>query len=361
MNRATLVLVLLSFAPRAVAQGPAVHLRPVDRATVRIISLRGLDAAAVEGRRTRVRRVVARALTSHGSGVAVGPDLVLTARHVVWGADAWIVVPPGSSEPMTAVPVYVDTDHDVAFVRVDGRLRDRVPLPDQERPLTLSENVSVSGYPLDLREYTPAAASGEVSRVTRTGELHLTLTVNPGHSGGPVIDSEGRLVGILSARGRLEQGVEGLVIAVPLGPIRAARQHVPAEPPTFVAEQRDLSRGLGYVAGVGADSLLDHRDDIQRLLQHAAQWTSVDADRDATLAGLAWNTAIEHLEAHDAADIEHLPEAERGVARLLLQTATLLARRALRTGPQVRREFPVLRAISNGRVQAVEPGRRRVR
>jgi len=337
------------------AQSELVHLRPIDRATVRIMSLRGIEPLSVEGRRTRERRVVGNVLATHGSGVAIAPNLVLTARHVVWGADAWAVLPPGSSQPLAARPVYVDPDHDLAFVVVDGRLPHRIALPDTDRTLTLSEEVSVSGYPLDLTEYTPAAASGEVSRVTRSGALHLTLSVNPGHSGGPVIDSRGRLVGILSARGRPDRGVEGLAVAVPMGPIRTAHGRIGRFSTDFDAEARDLASGMVFVAGAGGDTALEHVDAILPLLERAVEWSSVDADRDAVLAALAWNTLVELLEARNAEGMGQLPPGPAQRGEILLGQARRLAQRALRTGPQVRRRFPVLRAIALGRVQPRPP------
>lgn len=347
----------LGAASPAAAQ-PSVRLRPIDRATVRIISLRGIDPATVEGRRTRSRRVVAQPATTHGSGVAVGPRLILTARHVVWGADAWAVVLPGSSDARPALPVYVDPVQDLAFLAVDGDLPDRIPLPSDSRPLTLSEQVSASGYPLDLREYTPAATSGQVSRVTRSGELHLAMTVNPGHSGGPVIDADGALVGILSARGRVDRGVEGLAIAVPLEAIREARQRVPAALPAFGQELRDIAAGIGWVSGVGDRPLLDDREAVALVLQRASALTSLDADRDAVLAALAWNTLIELLESLGAGALDAVAVEARAEVDRLHQTAAQLARRALRTGPHVRRRFPMVRAIAIGRVVRAAPSDR---
>jgi CBS domain-containing protein len=348
---------LLALAGPARAQPEVVNLRPVDRATVRIISLRGVAASATRGERTRTRRVVGQPLATHGSGVVVGPRLVLTARHVIWGAEAWAVVLPASSEPRAALPVYVDPEHDVAFLVVDGTLPERLALPGDARTLTLSEEVSASGYPLDLREYTPAAVSGQVSRVTRRGQLQLSMTVNPGHSGGPVIDARGRLVGIISARGRLDRGVEGLAIAVPLPIIRAAHERIPEAAPAFTQEHRDIAAGIGWVTGVGDDELLEHREAVQRVLQRASTWTTVDADRDAVLAALAWNLLVKYLEARSAEAVSDVAADERPAAELLHRVATQLARRALRTGPHVRRRFPVLRAISIGRVVPHAPSR----
>lgn len=353
LHRAILALLAapLALAPSLAGAQPegAVALRPIDRATVRIVSVRGLGISAAPGRRTRTRRVTADPHTSHGSGVAIEPQLVLTARHVVWGAEAWVVFSPGSTTPIAARPVYVDTDNDVAFIQLDRPIEHSLALPEA-RQLTLSERVSVSGYPLDLREPIPAAASGEVSRVTRNGDLHLTIAVNPGHSGGPVIDGEGRLVGMLSARGRPEAGVEGLAIAVTMQNLRAAHARIPPQRHTFAEADRDLARAIALLTGIEERALLDQLAEISALLVRAAGWTGGDADRDVILAALGWNALMELLEARGARAIGQLPEADRGAGTALHGAAQRLAERALSLGPHIRRRFPVVRAIALGHV-----------
>jgi hypothetical protein len=342
-----LLLFTSLFALPASAQ-EAVNLRPIDRATVRIVSLRGLGVSSGPGRTTRVTRVAANPMSAHGSGVAIGPRLVLTARHVVWGANAWVVFPPGSNDPTVAQPLYVDPDRDIAFLVLDRPVDHSVTLP-RERTLTLSERVSVSGYPLDLREPIPAAASGEVSRVTRNGELHLTMTVNPGHSGGPVIDAQGRLVGILSARGRMDRGIEGLAVAVPIPHILAAQGRLPRERPRFDDVDRDVARVITLLANVEDRPLVEQSETIASLVRNAVSWTTHDADRDALVAALAWNTLLELLEERRARGIQGLPADDRARGTLLHRGARRLARRALANGPHVRRLFPIVRAISLGR------------
>ena len=79
---------------------------------------------------------------------------------------------------------------------------------------------------------------------------------------------------------------------------------------------------------------------------------STGCDRDVIVAGLAWNTLMELLEHHGVQQPEQLPEADRARGRFLHESARMLADRALRTGPHIRRRFPVVRAISLGFVDA---------
>lgn len=345
--RATAFLLTLALALPAAAQ--SVQLRPIDRATVRVISVQGLSTASGEGNRTRVRRVGADPAIGHGSGVAIGPRLVMTARHVVWGGSAWAVVPPGESRPVPAHPVYVDLDHDIAFVQTAVDMPHHVALPEQ-RPLRMSERVSASGYPLDLREPNPAAVSGEVSRVTRDGHLHLSMNVNPGNSGGPVVDGEGNVIAIVAARGRLDAGVEGLTIAEPLSFILAARARVPTERHTFRPYAADLARAVGLLARLEDDEILwDRRAEIGQLIGRVPPGAEMSPEHGLLFAGLAWNTVIAVMERENAPSARQLQGPSRQLAGPLYQKAVRLARHALAEAPHVRRRFPAARAISIGR------------
>ena len=352
MRAAFLVVACLFVALPAGAQD-AVQLRPIDLATVRVVGVAGIESSTGAGRTTGVRRVGANPTMGHGSGVAVGPRLVLTARHVVWGMSAWAVVPPGESAPIPARPIYVDLDRDIAFVVVDRDLDHYVELPAL-RTLLMSEPVSCSGYPLDLREPNPAASSGEVSRVTRDGMLHLTMAVNPGNSGGPIVDSEGRVIAILSMRGRPEAGVAGLAIAVPLGAILSARERVPDRVPRFADYERDLARAVALIADLSDERLAERRLEVQTIVQRARTVRGVTPEHRLIFASLAWNTVLATMEAAHARNAAGLPAASRSDVTSLLRAAVEMARSALVDGPYVRRSFPVARPIAIGRTEPFE-------
>lgn len=69
----------------------------------------------------------------HGTGFVVSAyGLVVTAHHVVANAFDRLAVMPGSTEPRAAIPVYVDEEHDIAILQVQGRFADVVDVPTRE-------------------------------------------------------------------------------------------------------------------------------------------------------------------------------------------------------------------------------------
>ena len=347
--RLTVFVWLLCLSPavstlRASAQD--VEMRPIDRATYRIVGVRGI-VAEPQSPEAPVRRVATVPTIVHGSGVAIGPHLILTARHVVWGMNAWAVIPPGRFEPMAARPVFVDLERDIAFVQTEQELPHYLPLPEV-RALRMSERVSVSGYPLDLREPHPAAVSGEVSRVARDGLLHLAMAVNPGNSGGPVIDAEGHIIALISARGRPEAGIEGLAIAIPLRFILEARAQVPDQPRSFPSYAADLAHAIGLLASLTPTDLPTERANITALFTRAANADQMQPEHQIIFAALGWNTVVAVLEQASPSNGE-APASTRQQLMGLFRGSVRMAREALESAPHLRRRFPAIRLIALGR------------
>lgn len=195
------------------AEPEAVRLRPLDRATVRLVALRGADAVGGPGAQPTV---VPRA--AHGSGVIVhGDGWVLTARHVVEGADRLVALLPGEIRAVPARVAWMDRERDLAFVRLGEGSSAIVPLTAPPT-LELGQAIDASGYPLDATERWPNASSGQVGRPLNDGRVQLSIALNPGNSGGPVV-AGGALIGIVSQGGDPGRGVQGVVVMEPVGPV----------------------------------------------------------------------------------------------------------------------------------------------
>jgi S1-C subfamily serine protease len=163
----------------------------------------------------RVRNINCQGLDI-GSGFAIDAHTLLTNRHVLAGASQLeISTWDGHDERVGAADVGRLVD--LGVVRVDGRLPYHAITAAQ--PM-VGERVQVVGFPLtfsygrivDFVSGSNLGVSGQVMR--------LTADVQPGNSGGPVLDSKGRVVGIVYA---IELST-GYGLAIPLATLRSLIQ-----------------------------------------------------------------------------------------------------------------------------------------
>jgi S1-C subfamily serine protease len=140
-----------------------------------------------------------------GSGWAVRPDLVVTNAHVIAGADDTTVTTQGGVE-LDATPVYYSPGQDLALLRVEGVRLPTLPITSSR---TEGEEAAVLGYP-ENGPYTIEAARIGETRATISedsygnGPVNRTITalrgaVRSGNSGGPLVDAEGKVAGIVFA------------------------------------------------------------------------------------------------------------------------------------------------------------------
>jgi len=221
-----LFLTLLVLDPGSTANAQSLEYDDVDLATVRILTVKGVRVQDVpvlgSGERT-----VAIPNLSHGTGIVVSSDgLVLTAHHVIDNAIALAVKKPESQEVYPAKILYTDPDQDFAFITTNCKFAHFSPLSREPRKLQMREHVNAIGYPIDASSRYPLSSPGIIAGELPDGFIQLGMSLNPGNSGGPVIDSKNELVGIVVARGDPAQGVLGLGLAVPIFPIVSVLQNV---------------------------------------------------------------------------------------------------------------------------------------
>ena len=143
--------------------------------------------------------------TGLGSGVVVNADgSVLTALHVVDGADR-IQVEFADGTQAAARVTAGRPEHDIAVLAVD-RLPEVVVPAVLAGPPPVGDAVFAVGNPLGLQR---SLTAGVVSAVDRTiaaprgpalgGLIQFDAAVNPGNSGGPLLNRAGQVVGIVTA------------------------------------------------------------------------------------------------------------------------------------------------------------------
>jgi len=139
-----------------------------------------------------------------GSGFPVGDGYVVTNAHVVSGTASHSITKPDGTT-MHADVIFFDPGRDVAVLHVPGYTVTGVTFGPAQR----GTQGAVIGYPGGARRSTvPAVVDGSISAQGRdiynanfvTRQIYvLQASVHPGNSGGPLIDLDGRVLGMVFA------------------------------------------------------------------------------------------------------------------------------------------------------------------
>ena len=174
--------------------------------------------------------------SASGSGVIVDPDgYIVTNAHVVAGATRVEVSLPdrvpaagesileGRGPLLLAEVIGIDAESDLAVLKIDEEELPHVPFGDSDL-LRQGELVFAFGSPLGLRN---SMSMGVVSSVARQLEPESSMiyvqtdaAVNPGNSGGPLVNARGELVGINTLIFSRSGGSDGLSFAAPSNIVR---------------------------------------------------------------------------------------------------------------------------------------------
>ncbi|MBB4235465.1 trypsin-like peptidase domain-containing protein [Rhizobium esperanzae] len=137
--------------------------------------------------------------TSSGTGFAITTDgWLLTNAHVVQGCMRIEVKGKGD-----AVDPRIDATNDLALVKVNA-VEALKPLVFRHAPTRLGEDILAIGFPLaTLLSDSVKVTTGNVNALAGirndTRYIQISTPIQPGNSGGPVVDRDGFLVGITSA------------------------------------------------------------------------------------------------------------------------------------------------------------------
>jgi S1-C subfamily serine protease len=155
-----------------------------------------------------------------GSAFVVGPGAVVTNAHVVAGERATTVVVAGQVYPATTV--YFDPTYDLAILRTAAPLGPVLTIAASTAPA--GTKAAVIGYPENgPLTVDPAAVAQGLSAQGRNiyGEgtvtrqvLEIDANVEPGNSGGPLVDATGQVIGVVFSRSTVYPHV-GYALASP--------------------------------------------------------------------------------------------------------------------------------------------------
>jgi S1-C subfamily serine protease len=138
-----------------------------------------------------------------GTGFVIGRRLIATVAHVVSG-EVTMTIKAGSSTYSGRV-IGIDNGSDVALIRTSEPIAGHVFHFASVTP-SVGDQLAVLGYPLDgPLTFTSGSVSGlnrreDIEGIVRTGLLQTDAAVNPGNSGGPLLDAQGDVAGLVDAK-----------------------------------------------------------------------------------------------------------------------------------------------------------------
>lgn len=195
-----------------------------------------------------------------GSGFAIGDGgLILTNSHVIQGASRFVVI-TAEGRSLTARCVGDDPDTDLAIIGIDQAADIPVARLGDSKRLRRGQLVIAIGAPLG---FEATVTTGVVSALGRSlrGErgrlvedlIQTDAALNPGNSGGPLVNSAGEVVGIATA---IIAGYQGLCFAVAANTAKfvigelLAHGHVRRGSIGLVAQQAPIPPALARATGV---------------------------------------------------------------------------------------------------------------
>jgi serine protease Do len=238
---------------------------------------------------------------SLGSGVIVSADgYILTANHVVEGADEIKVALANGGQEFTAKVIGADAPTDVAVLKIDGKNLPIITMADSDK-LEVGDVVLAIGNPFGVGQ---TVTMGIVSGTGRTALginqyedfIQTDAAINPGNSGGALVDADGRLIGINTAIFSESGGYQGVGFAVPANLARSVMERL--------IKYGKVTRGY---LGVDIQSLSPElAQEFSLPDQSGALVTDVEAGTPAAKAGLQDGDVIRQVDGKKISDSQQL-------------------------------------------------------
>ena len=194
-----------------------------------------------------------------GSGVIIRPDgYIVTNNHVVSGATK-ITVTTNDNQKFDATVVGTDPATDVAIIKVDAQDLPTLPMGDSDQ-LRLGEWVLAIGSPLgeQLRSTITAGIVSAKGRSMPDGSgefkiesfIQTDAAVNPGNSGGALVNKKGELVGINTAIVSQTGSYTGYSDLIDFGSVKRAMLGITMQPVSTLDKKIQEDLKLNSMNGV---------------------------------------------------------------------------------------------------------------
>lgn len=142
-----------------------------------------------------------------------GNGYIATNAHVINKAKN-LVVENKKGDQFIAIPVYVNKSTDLAILKItDTSFKKITSLPYSipRGSADLGTHIFTLGYPRDEVVYGEGYLSAKSGYSGDTTSYQISISVNPGNSGGPIISKNGEVIGIISGK---QTNADGVVFAI---------------------------------------------------------------------------------------------------------------------------------------------------
>ncbi|MDR3696525.1 serine protease [Mucilaginibacter sp.] len=167
-----------------------------------------------------------------GTGFAISSNgYIVTDNHVIKDADS-VYVQSSDGKSYKAKVIYSEPATDIAVLEITDasfKVLGALPYSFKKAETDIGESVFTLGYPRDAMVLGPGfltASTGFNGTNTDSTAYQVSIPVNFGNSGGPLLDSRGDIIGIINAK---QTHVEGAAFAIKSNFLLKAIQNIPAD------------------------------------------------------------------------------------------------------------------------------------
>ena len=144
-----------------------------------------------------------------GTGFMIDPKgYIITNAHVI-GNSTVVIVQNNKGQEFKTKIIYISPTADLAFLKIvdsDFKASAILPYAISKGNIDLGEAIFTLGYPRDEIVYGEGYLSAKTGYRGDTLACQIAVAANPGNSGGPVLDKNGEVIGVLSNRQLQTQG-----------------------------------------------------------------------------------------------------------------------------------------------------------
>ena len=166
---------------------------------------------------------------SQGTGFAISSNgYIVTDYHVVNGADT-VYVQSFDGKLYKAKVINLAADPDVAILQItDPSFKALPPIPYnfKKAESDIGENVFTVGYPIDAMVLGMGYLTAGSGYQGDSTQYQISVPVNPGNSGGPLLDNKGNVIGIVDAK---QTNMAGTAFARKSSYLMNAIENIPAD------------------------------------------------------------------------------------------------------------------------------------